>query len=70
MSHPLNHRRMDLRVDSCLDAPHWDCCPQQTLLIRLHGHLAASIGTHMAQWHRACLQVSQIVSLGDKQTAY
>lgn len=66
MSHPLNHRRMNLRVDSCLDVPHWDCCPQQTLLILLHGHLAASLCTHMAQWHRACLQVSRIVSLGPR----
>lgn len=61
MSRPLNHRHVNLRVDSCLDVPHWDCCPQQTLLILLHGHLAASMCTHMAEWHRACLQVGWII---------
>lgn len=61
MSRPLNQRHVNLRVDSCLDVPHWDCCPQQTLLILLHGHLAASMCTHMAEWHRACLQVGWIV---------
>lgn len=66
MSRPLNHRRMNLRVDSCLDVPYWDCCPQQTLLILLHGHLAASVCTHMVGWHRACVQVSRIVSLGPR----
>lgn len=70
MSRSLNHRRMNLRVDSCLDVPHWDCCPQQTLLILLHGHLAASMCTHMAGWHRAYLQASQIVSLRPRCQAY
>lgn len=66
MSRPLSHRRMNLRVDSCLDVPHWDCCPQQTLLILLHGHLAASMCTHMAGWHYAYLQASRIVSPGPR----
>lgn len=66
MSRPLSHRRMNLRVDSCLDVPHWDCCPQQTLLILLHGHLAASMCTHMAGWHRAYWQASWIVSPGPR----
>lgn len=66
MSRPLNHRRMNLRVDSCLDVSYWDCCPQQTLPILLHGHLAASMCTHMAGWRHACLQVSWIVSLGPR----
>lgn len=66
MSRPLSHRRMNLRVDSCLDVPHRDCCPQQTLLILLHGHLAASTCTHMAGWHCAYLQASWIVSLGPR----
>lgn len=66
MSRPLNHRRMNLRVDSCLDISYWDCCPQQTLPILLHGHLAASMCIHMAGWRHACLQVSWIVSLGPR----
>lgn len=64
MSHPLNHRLVNLRIDSCLDVSDWDSCPQQTYLILLHGHLAAYTHGHMLWWHSACLLVGQTLSLG------
>lgn len=64
MSHPLNHRHVNLRIDSCLDVSDWDSCPQQTYLILLHGHLAACTHAHMLGWHCACSLVGQTVPLG------
>lgn len=64
MSHPLNHRHVNLRIDSCLDVSDWDSCPQQTYLILLHGHLAVCTHTHMLGWHCACSLVGQTVPLG------
>lgn len=64
MSHPLNHRHVNFRIDSCLDVSDWDSCPQQTYLILLHGHLAACTHVHMLGWHCACSLVGQTVPLG------
>lgn len=64
MSHPLNHRHVNLRIDSCLDVSAWDSCPQQTYLILLHGHLAAYTPTHMVAWQCAYLLVGHTVPLG------
>lgn len=64
MSDPLNHRHVNLRIDSCLDVSDWDSCPQQTYLILLHGHLAASTHAHMLGWHCACSLVGQTVPPG------
>lgn len=58
LSRPLNHWPVNLRVDSCLDVPYSDGCPQQMLPILLHGHLAESAGTHMARW-AWCLHTSR-----------
>lgn len=63
MFRPLNYWPMNLRVDSCLDVLYSDGCPQQMLPILIHGHLAESVGTHMAQWHGACTQVGRLVLL-------
>lgn len=67
MSHPFNHRHVNLRTDRCLDVSDWDSCPQQTYLILLHGHLAACTHAHMLGWHCACLLVGQTVPLGLRQ---
>lgn len=64
MSHLLNHRHVNLRIDSCLDVSDWDSCPQQTYLILLQGHLAVYTHAHMPGWHSACSLVGQTVLLG------
>lgn len=64
MPHPLNHRHVNLRIDSCSDVSDWDSCPQQTYLILLHGHLAAYSHAHMLGWHCACSLVGHSVPLG------
>lgn len=70
VSHPLNHRHVNLRIDSCLDVSDWDSCPQQTHLILLHGRLAGRPRVHMLGWHCACSLLGRAVPSGDSRLSW